>query len=106
MANEKVLKYNIYRDGAFVASSPTPAYNDTDDGHSHQYMVTVVYEGNLESNPVEANTATGIHTVGRTPGHNAVSAIYTLDGKRVSTMSGGIYIVKYKDGSVRKTTVK
>ena len=106
VANEKVLKYNIYRDGAFIASSPTPAYNDTDDGHSHQYMVTVVYEGNLESNPVEANTATGIRNMSQQAAGSTVVAVYTLDGKRVGTMSHGIYIVKYKDGSVRKMVVK
>ena len=106
VANEKVLKYNIYRDGAFIASSPTPAYNDTDDGLRHQYMVTVVYEGNLESNPVEANTATGIRNMSQQAAGSTVVAVYTLDGKRVGTMSHGIYIVKYKDGSVRKMVVK
>lgn len=44
----------------------------------------------------------GINTVGNNDSHE-VKAIYTLKGEKVSTMrQGGVYIVRYADGTARK----
>ncbi|MBQ9645076.1 MAG: choice-of-anchor J domain-containing protein [Prevotella sp.] len=91
-----VTAYNVYRDGQLIATvdAADTAYTDTTAGEgTHTYGVTALY-GTTESalsNAVEGVT-TGIkpaaeHTL------RAASAVYDLQGRRVSAMrSPGLYI--------------
>lgn len=106
VANKKVLHYNVYRDGKLIASPVAPSFMDTADGSEHVYQITVVYEGDLESNPISSSASTGILSVSNTQADNAVKAIYTLDGKQVRVMKNGVYIVRYQDGTVKKVAVR
>lgn len=103
-SNLKVLKYNIYRDGTLLTSTTDTRYVDTSaTAGEHVYQVTVVYEGNLESAPVNAGAPTGIGQLpANTTTGNAIVGIYTVDGKKVSQPVKGINIVKMKDGSAKK----
>lgn len=103
-ANLPIVKYNVYRDGQLIGSSTTATFTDNDaTSGDHVYQVTVVYEGNRESRPVNYGVATGIDTV-TTAGTaaNTVEGIFTIDGKKVEKTVRGLNIVKLKDGSVRK----
>lgn len=54
--------------------------------------------------PVQADTMTGVAEINADAD---VKAVYDLSGRQVSAAeAGGVYIVKYSDGTVRKVTVK
>lgn len=102
-----VEKYNIYRDGALLASTSDCNYTDTTaPSGNHTYQVTAVYAGGAESAPKTIEiTVTGV-------GHLSSAAarydVYTLDGvcvkRRSETLEGlksGVYII-----NGRKTTIE
>lgn len=110
--------YNVYRDGEILNLSPVndPAYLDTEGTADHKYVVTAVYEGNVESGASnEASLNSGIDeaaleaAVYAADGHivisgigTAAASIHTLDGKTIYSGNGdakvaanqGIYLVK------------
>lgn len=52
------------------------------------------------------NTATGISDISRDASADTPSAVYTIDGKRISSPQKGLNIVRQANGSVRKVIVR
>lgn len=129
--NHQIEKYNIYRDGAFLASSPTPGFTDAtvDDGNTYRYHVTTVSDGESPKSPqvaitvakssIEAIATTALSVKGMTGcivvsnAAGAPVAVYSADGKTHSLATGdsvhhlpaGVYLVTVGDATF-KVTVK
>lgn len=92
------IAYNVYRDGAYIATVASPSYVDTDDRAEHLYQVTAVYTGNVESAPISTTLVTSIEAL-EASGIKSFN-VYTLDGVQVlkdaSKLKGikqGVYII-------------
>lgn len=102
VANYTVLHYNVYRDGKLIGSPTDTFFTDNEATGEHVYQVTVVYEGNVESKPITYGLTTSINSVYSSSDNSLIESIYTLDGRRVSSITKGVYVVKYNDGTIRK----
>lgn len=106
--SEAISGYAIYRNGKKIATSSVPEYTDeTPENGTNVYQVRAIgtFGESSPSNSVEIGiTSTGISTV--TLDGDMPSAIYTLDGLRISSerdmQKGAIYIIRYLSGYTRK----
>lgn len=98
------IGYNIYRDEAFIKNVNATSY--VDDVVGTLYKVTAVYNGNIESAPIEAKTSDVVSIeASKAKSHN----VYTIDGRQMlqdaNTTQGlepGIYIIDGKKTVIRK----
>lgn len=109
-ADETIVAYNIYRDGELLASvdGKTLAYVDeTGDGTSHTYNVTVVYEdeNGIRTESPFSNTVSVTTSLTDILNEERISKydVYTIDGKAVVSngkdirnIPSGIYIINNK----------
>ncbi len=101
--NNYTLLWAVCKDGAVIAFTAEPAYTVTESG---KYTVRAANEmGGLSAPSDIATTTDGITHVTDRVGEGT-SEIYTLDGKRVSTLQRGVNIVRMSDGTIRKLMVK
>ncbi len=102
--NDYTLLWAVCKDGNVIAFTTEATYTATENGI---YTVRAANEmGGLSEPSASAEvTSTGIKTV-NTAKDNAVEAIYTIDGKRVSQPQKGVNIVRMSDGSIKKIMVK
>lgn len=104
-----LVGYNVYRDDVKLNETPIKSaeFVDTDvDSYDAVYTVTAVYDRGESDYSNEATlTASSINGIDGTTG-NTPAAIYTTDGKRVSTPVRGVNIVRTTDGTTRKIMVK
>ena len=70
------------------------------------WEVQAVNENGGLSKKATANAATGINTLKQQDDTATPVAIYTMDGRQVSTWQRGLNIVKMSDGSTRKIMMK
>lgn len=109
-ADETIVAYNIYRDGELLASvdGKTLAYVDeTGDGTSHTYNVTVVYEdeNGIRTESPFSNTVSVTTSLTDILNEERISKydVYTIDGKAVVSngkdirnIPSGVYIINNK----------
>ena len=109
-ADETIVAYNIYRDGELLASvdGKTLAYVDeTGDGTSHTYNVTVVYEdeNGIRTESPFSNTVSVTTSLTDILNGERISKydVYTIDGKAVVSngkdirnIPSGVYIINNK----------
>ena len=93
------LLWAVCLDGKVVAFTTEPTYTVSSDG---EYTVRAANEmGGLSAPSLVATTTDGISdVVSKTP--EAISDIYTLDGKRVSQLQRGLNIVRLQNGKTLK----
>ena len=101
--NNYTLLWAVCKDGAVIAFTSEPTYTVTESG---KYTVRAANEmGGLSAPSAIATTTDGITHVTDRVGEGTPE-IYTLDGKRVSTLQRGVNIVRMSDGTIRKLMVK
>ncbi len=101
--NNYTLLWAVCKDGAVIAFTAEPAYTVTESG---KYTVRAANEmGGLSAPSAIATITDGITHVTDRVGEGTPE-IYTLDGKRVSTLQRGVNIVRMSDGTIRKLMVK
>lgn len=104
----KPVGYNLYKDGTLIANfgaGDELRYSEANDGKKHRYSLTAVYDGGVESLPVDAESEADISTI---VGEDLYFDIYDLNGRLVRSHSAdfrnlpsGIYVIKGKKIFVR-----
>lgn len=115
-SDEKVVGYNIYRDGVLVGNingdNTTFTDEDMDDNSDHTYNVTVLYEdaeGNTNESGFSNDAVINVTTIASLEAQGATSYdVYTFDGKTVmlnaKSLKGlqkGAYIINNKKYIIR-----
>ncbi|MBR1688804.1 MAG: choice-of-anchor J domain-containing protein [Prevotella sp.] len=101
--------YNIYRDGELIKQIGAEETTYTDALSAvgdHTYAITAIYNlGESGSVAAEVTVATGI-SAAELLDRAAISEIYSLDGRRLSSLQRGVNIVRLQNGIIRKVNVK
>lgn len=99
-----LLGYRVYRDGEEIAQLDANTTSYTDDkatDATHTYQITALYNlGESSSATIEVTIATGVNATNA----NAIlpTIYYSIDGKRLSTPSVGINIIRMGNSAPKK----
>ena len=111
-----------YYDGSELSISTPAGLQAEASGRYNECVLTLVHnytdvivEGDVvisapgvEKRIKVSESTVGVDSIGQEEGSGNIVAVYTVDGKRISSESAkkGIFLVKYSDGKVRKTVKK
>lgn len=99
-----VSGYEVLRDGIAIAMTETPGFIDTTATDGAVYTVRAIYGDKGASAESDAATYTASSVLSPVNGDIRIKGIYTPAGIRIEGKpTHGIYIIRYSDGSARKT---